>query len=39
MVLNPQTFNPAAKTPLNLVIEDRVVVDSYRGYEKQADYE
>jgi hypothetical protein len=39
MVLNPQIFNPEPKTPLTLVIEDGVVVDSYRGYEKQADHE
>jgi hypothetical protein len=31
-VLNPEIFNPSPKTPLTLVIEDGVVVDSYRGY-------
>jgi hypothetical protein len=36
LVLNPEIFNPATKTPLTLVIEDGVVVDRYRGYEKQA---
>lgn len=36
LVLNPEIFNPASKTPLTLVIEDGVVVDRYRGYEKQA---
>ena len=39
MVLNPQIFNPEPKTPLTIVIEDGIVVDSYRGYEKQADQE
>jgi len=39
MVLNPKIFNPEPKTPLTLVIEDGVVVDSYRGYEKQAGQE
>ncbi len=39
MVLNPQIFKPEPKTPLTLVIKDGVVVDSYRGYEKQADHE
>ncbi len=31
-VLNPEIFNPSPKTPLTLIIEDGVVVDSYRGY-------
>ena len=31
-VLNPDIFNPSPKTPLTLVVEDGVVVDSYRGY-------
>ena len=39
MILNPQIFNPAPTTPLTLVIEDGVVVDSYRGYEKQTVHE
>lgn len=39
LVLNPEIFNPTPKTPLTLVIEDGIVVDSYRGYEKQTDIE
>ena len=31
-VLNQDIFNPSPKTPLTLVVEDGVVVDSYRGY-------
>jgi hypothetical protein len=36
LVLDPKIFNPTPKTPLTLVIEDGVVVDRYRGYDKQA---
>jgi hypothetical protein len=32
VTLDPNIFNPAPKTPLTLVIEDGVVVDSYQGY-------
>ena len=32
IVLNPEIFNPSPKTPLTLVIEDGVIVDSYLGY-------
>jgi hypothetical protein len=39
VILNPDIFNPKPKTPLTLVIEDGVVVESYRGYEKEADEE
>ena len=39
MFLNPQIFNPEPKMPLTIVIEDGIVVDSYRGYEKQSDQE
>jgi len=30
--LDPAIFNPEPKAPLTLIIEDGVVVDSYRGY-------
>jgi hypothetical protein len=32
VTLDPDIFNPAPKTPLTLVIEDGIVVDSYPGY-------
>lgn len=32
IVLNPDIFDPKPKTPLTLVIDDGVIVETYRGY-------
>lgn len=32
ITLDPAIFNPAPKTPLTLVVEDGIVVDTYLGY-------